>query len=297
MAAVNSADPCLLAQVGPWQLQGRIAEGGVAFIYAATRSNGQTAVAKVLKPEAQNDKYWSKQFPAEFEALKRLNAAKAPGFPEVFVQGTVAGRQAYVMEKLEGSSVHQLGVERQLGSRPAVLMAMSRLVATVHQMGIIHNDLKPENFLMTHSDNRLWLLDFGNARLPGIRLSDFFGLGKKTSIRGTPAYMAPECLLGEDASMASDVYALGACAHFLFTAAPPRSKERSTEIILTKSKPEPLPPLKVPVLPPEVNAIINRCLNPDPNLRPRDAVEIVAVLTEFLPKTIQETAQQMVPLK
>lgn len=297
MGAVNAADPCLLAQVGPWQLQGRIAEGGVAFIYGATRSNGQTAVAKVLKPEAQDDKYWSKQFPAEFEALKRLNAAKAPGFPQVFVQGIVAGRQAYVMEKLNGSSVHQLGVERQLGSRPAILLAMSRLIATVHQAGIIHNDLKPENFLVTNSDGRLWLLDFGNARLPGMRLSDLFGIGKKTSIRGTPAYMAPECLLGEDPSLASDVYALGACAHFLFTAAPPRSKERSTEIILTKAKPEPLPPMKVPVLPQEVNAIINRSLNPDPNLRPRDATEVVAVLTEFLPKTIQETAQQMVPLK
>ncbi|MCZ6507840.1 MAG: serine/threonine-protein kinase, partial [Acidobacteria bacterium] len=137
-------------------------------------------------------------------------------------------------------------------------------LAAAHDEGVLHRDLKPAN-IMLDGRGRVKLTDFGLAAVAEVRA-------------GTPIYMAPEQLAGEEVSVRSDLYALGLVLHELFTgkrvfeAGDLEELKRQHEHSMTRSL------TTTSELDPAVDRVIQRCLKPDPNDRPRSALVVAAGL-------------------
>jgi serine/threonine protein kinase len=160
-------------------------------------------------------------------------------------------------------------------------------VALLHHREYTHNDIKPENFLVRQADNRMLLIDFGNARKQekeGITTA-FFRRRRLSRIRGTPAYMAPEVLAGKRPNYRSDVYALGACAHFLFTNHLIIRRDLATSTTAQTALAAEIR-INVPGLPRELNDILSRCIRTEPEARPDTAVVLLDFLKRYLPKAM-----------
>jgi serine/threonine-protein kinase len=170
------------------------------------------------------------------------------------------------MEYVDGENLHSL--LRRIGRLPpdkAVEIARKLCagLAAAHDKGVLHRDLKPAN-VMIDGRGQVLIADFGLAALAG-QLDG-------TNVReGTPAYMAPEQLAGKEASVRSDLYALGLVLHEMFTGKRPfeDGSERITPANVTSG---------VKDIDPLVERVIVRCLNVDPRNRPASALAVAAAL-------------------
>ena len=200
----------------PFRVRGRyrfvrtLASGGMSALYEAYDEKLDRAVAvKLIKPEHFGDAAMRVRFEQEARAVARIGH---PGVVSVYDSGDVDdGTLFFVMELLRGLNLGQLlrrhgpGAPRQVASLARQLGAA---VGAAHRAGFIHRDLKPENiYLMDAEDGfRVKLLDFGITKPmafdPHVTQTGTF--------IGTPAYMAPEQLRGEEVDVRADVYALAA---------------------------------------------------------------------------------------
>jgi serine/threonine protein kinase len=281
-------DPFLHQHLGPWVTSKHCADGGVARIYLAHHCDDhKPAAIKILMPHASDERWIARQFQQEIDILKFFETIKSSacvGFTRFYRYGTIADRPAFVMEYVAGQNLSELLSSGASLPKLELAKAMIERVAFLHRHHIIHNDIKPDNFQIRQQDNVLYLLDPGNARrVPtGIRASikRFFRRSEER-IRGTPAYMAPELLDGVPPSFQSDVYAIGACLHHLFTGRPPRSREEATKLIgkgeavgtevFTKSNTTSFFRNSFAGIPVGVIDLMRRCLQGDLEKRPSDA--------------------------
>ncbi|TVR43623.1 MAG: serine/threonine protein kinase [Planctomycetota bacterium] len=256
--------------IGPYVIGDRIGMGGFAEVFRGQHREKDHAVAiKLLKPAAAGDASAIDGLDREFDILKSLKIA---GVPRVLLKGSVDGRPALVMDLVRGHPLHRLIAENVLFDKVTALVEMIKLVGSLHATGTLHNDLKPENFLLG-ADNHVYLVDFGNAsradEKPGL-LGRWFKRRRKIS--GTPAYMAPELVRGAQPSYRSDVYALGACAHYVLTGraliegSGATSKLRKVVGDKKGSISE-----RISRLPRDLTLIIDRACSHDPDARPFDA--------------------------
>lgn len=142
----------------------------------------------------------------EFQVLSSL---KHPHIIGVSDYGFHQGQPYYTMQFLESSmTIREFAEGKPLSEKIRVLVEMLQALQYLHQRGVIHRDLKPDNALVS-SDGSLNVLDFGLATLYESKTDD-------GSIAGTIAYMAPEVLQGESVSAASDLYAVGTMAYEIF---------------------------------------------------------------------------------
>jgi serine/threonine-protein kinase len=191
------------------------------------------------------------------------------------------------MELLRGSTL--TSVVREAGRLPwqraiPILLQLSRALACAHRLGVIHRDLKPHNVMVDDGD-RVKLCDFGLSRL-------YNGDDRITSTGewvGTPAYMAPEQIRGDEQDARCDFYAFGVTAFEMLTGALPYSATNplamvaeilaATRIAVRDRVPADVPPALV--------ALIERCLAGDPDDRPSSAVAIeTALLAITAPKPV-----------
>jgi serine/threonine-protein kinase len=269
--------------LGPYLLVEKIAEGGTANIYLAHSSGTERTrrhVAKVLKPQLAIDREYVANLRREYETLARLTLE---GIPRVFRFDEVARLPGFIMEYIEGTNIYRLLRQGVPFPRLVILLNMIALTARLHRAGIIHNDLKPENFILTPTTGRLNLIDFGNIKQPSRRgITTIFQSRTIKRVRGTPAYMAPELLQRKRPSFASDVYALGACAHHLLTNHPIRSRQQAVDVALQTRQSEEIR-LQVPELPREANELLTRCLRQDPESRPENADTLLTILRNAIP--------------
>jgi serine/threonine-protein kinase len=136
-------------------------------------------------------------------------------------------------------------------------------LAEAHAKGIVHRDVKPENCFILAS-GQLKLMDFGIAKV-----RDAAGLTATGMVAGTPAYMAPEQVLSFSSVTASaDQYSLGIMAFEMFTAMRPFRHDEPVPLMMMHANEPPPPPRSInPSLPPELERIILRCLEKDPQRR------------------------------
>jgi serine/threonine-protein kinase len=147
----------------------------------------------------------------------------------------------------------------------AILVRLADAVAYAHSHHVIHRDLKPGNILLTPTQE-VKILDFGIAA----RLDTGDSAGP--AVCGTPYYMAPEQIRGQDTSPATDIYALGATSFHLATGRPPFKEGNVIEAHLTRQPPD--PEELAPQLPSGLGEIILRCLEKDPRLRYPSAADL-----------------------
>ncbi len=186
------------------------------------------------------------------------------------------GQEQFVaMEYVDGESLAAL--LRRLQRLPAakaldLAHQIARALAAVHERGILHRDLKPDN-VMVDGRGQARLVDFGIASLTTQpAYAEEHGM-----VMGTLAYMAPEQILGAPPSSRSDVYALGILLYQLFTGRHPFLAETREELTRLQLESPPAPPSSlVSDLDPEIERVILWCLDKDPARRPPTARAVAA---------------------
>ena len=221
------AEPPPPDRIGPYRVLGRLGRGGMGEVLLAERADGlfdQRVAIKLLRTGMASDEILSR-FSRERRILARL---EHPHIARLLDGGaTEDGRPYFVMELLEGEPITDfcrsrgLAVDRRLD----LLQDCCDAVAAAHRNLVVHRDLKPSNVLVT-KDGEVKLLDFGIAKLLGPDDTGEAAAETRTELRLlTPAYAAPEQILGEPVTTATDVWALGALAYEVLTGTLPQKRE------------------------------------------------------------------------
>jgi serine/threonine protein kinase len=210
---------------GRYQIEDRLGEGGVGFVYRARFIKLHRRVAiKLLQNDALGDEELKPRF--EREALT-LAALSHPHIVSLIDYGSVRGRPFLVMELLEGRTLREL-IDQEGALSPVRALSIVRQVllalAYAHALGIVHRDLKPANLLLQSlpCHEHVKVLDFGLVKFtPGSYLDRGVQLSRVGFTFGTPAYMSPEHAVGGEVDGRSDLYAMGVLIFELLTGEKP----------------------------------------------------------------------------
>jgi hypothetical protein len=270
-----------LKQLGQYNLEEKIGEGGMGVVYRARHAlmRRDTAV-KLLLPDRS-----TAADIARFEREVCLTCQLThPNTIQVYDYGhTPEGVFYYAMEFLRGLNLHQL-VQR-FGPQPEgrvihILAQVCDSLAEAHALGLVHRDIKPANVFLCHRGgvpDCVKVLDFGLVR----HYNEATRGPTKTSIgsglEGTPSFMPPEALKDSDRSdPRSDIYSVGALAYFLLTGQHVFDAETVLELYEKHLTESPVPPGRRTTNPvsAELEAVILRCLLKNPDQRPQSAAEL-----------------------
>jgi eukaryotic-like serine/threonine-protein kinase len=253
--------------IGRYKLERRLGRGGMSEVWAAFDVVLSQRVA--LKTVSGNH-----QSPRVRERLEREVRALAelthPNTVRVFDYGvTDDGLWYYAMELLHGENLRELAT--RTGPMPAVRLVpiarqVLRALGEAHGKGIIHRDIKPENVFVAElggESDVVKLLDFGIAKAT---VADDATLTNTGFVTGTPAYMAPELILGCPADVRSDLYSFGATLYFALTAKLPFLEADSVAQLAAHlhKEPEPLSTASPAPVPPALERVIRRSMAKDP---------------------------------
>jgi serine/threonine-protein kinase len=253
--------PRLLA--GRYRLTRRLGEGSFAETFLATDILLQRQVAvKILRDQYARDP----RFVAHFANEARAAAAVThPNVVEVYDHGREGEILYIVMEWVDGSNLKNLMREKAPLPIPEAIRLLRELLhglSAIHQAGITHRDVKPQNVLVTRQ-GRAKLTDFGIARgsVPS-------GLTETGVVVGTAAYMAPEQASGKPTGPAVDIYAAGVILFEMVTGRLPFPGEIPVEVMYRQvHEPVPCPRDLNRAISPELEAVILRALAKDPGQR------------------------------
>jgi serine/threonine-protein kinase len=283
-------------QLGSYQVGELLSRGGMGEIYRAEhRMLVRPAAVKVIRPEVLGDidDEARRRIIQRFRREAMLTAGlRSPHTVQVYDYGVTGdGTLYYVMELLEGFDLTTL-VE-QFGPVPPeravhILLQMCDSLAEAHERGLVHRDIKPSNVILSHYGSRVdvvKVLDFGLARRADLARSDvqLTGIG---TVLGTPAFMAPEQIVGEpEVSPRTDLYALGCVANWLVTGQPLFEGRLPLEVLTHHVSTPPIPPssrseLKIPE---SMDRIVLMCLEKDPARRPASADAVATLLAGVKP--------------
>jgi len=257
---------------GRYRIINLLGRGGMGEVYRADDLKlGQPIALKFLRLplSADAERLRRERLLTEVRLARRVTH---PYVCRVYDLGEVDGLPFVTMEYVDGEDLASL--LRRIGRVPEdkavqVALQLCAALAAAHDQGILHRDLKPAN-VMIDGRGRARITDFGLAALADeIRIGD--------ARAGTPAYMAPEQLGGFAASIRSDLYALGLVLHELFTGRSPVSRQIAGAG--TPSESSPLSPAGLfEGLDPDVERVVMRCLETDPDDRPASAHAVAAAL-------------------
>ena len=271
-----------------------LGKGGAGQVFLGVQEGlGREVAIKVLRDDLTG--VAQREFSARFEREAAVAGRLAhPNVVTVHDYGTTeSGLRYVVMERLKGPSLASLvRAGGSIGpSRAARLVAdLGKGLAAAHDAGLVHRDVKPTNVIVVEEDGRERpvLLDFGlvkvtNEGLSGVSDSDF--TTRAGTYMGTPAYMAPEQARGLEMDHRADLYALGCILYRLVAGVIPYTADNALALAMQHMT-APYPPIaeRAPgkSVPPRLEAIIERCLEKDPDPRFADARTLVAELEMFL---------------
>jgi hypothetical protein len=257
--------------IGRYRVRHRIGRGGMGEVWAAWDETLKREVAlKVLRTDRQ-DPIAVARFEREVRATTELTH---PNTVRVFDFGaTEDGISYYAMELLRGEPLSAL-LRREAPLPPARTVwlgaQVARALAEAHARGIVHRDVKPENVFVTHAGDEVdhaKVLDFGIARV----MNGLEGGLTETGVVGTPQYLAPELLMGEKATAAADVYALGVVLFQMLTGALPFAAEDARALLLARLGMEPRGVRELaPEVPEALADVVRRALARSPGDRLAD---------------------------
>ncbi|HEX8253646.1 MAG TPA: serine/threonine-protein kinase [Thermoanaerobaculia bacterium] len=251
---------------GRYRIAGILGAGGMGEVYRAEDTKlGQTVALKFLPARLARDPQLLGRLHEEVRLGRQISH---PNVCAIYDIAEFDGAHFVAMEYVDGEDLSRL-LRRigRLAHDKAVDIArgISAGLAAAHAKGILHRDLKPANVMIdARGDARI--MDFGLA----LGVDDHDG-----TISGTPAYMAPEQLAGEPASVQSDLYALGLVMYELFTGKRAHSARTMPERLRDITSEITTPSHHIPDINPAVERIILRCLGSDVSQRPRSAREVV----------------------
>ncbi len=248
-----------------------LGRGGFAEVYLARQHAVLRDVAiKIYLPKYANSPEFIRRFESEAQVVARL---EHPHIVPLYDYWREPDRAYIVMRYMRGGSLRDL-MEREgiLGTDATsrILEQIGSALTFAHRNGVVHRDVKADNILLDE-DSNAYLSDFGIAKELGGEALDGEG-----ALVGTPAYLAPEQIRGDEAGPQSDVYALGIMLYEMLSGSRPFADETLATLVY-KHLNEPLPMIDHDALnlPPAFNAIIQRATAKDPQDRYPDAMALV----------------------
>jgi len=280
--------------IGQKLLHYRIVEhlgsGGMGEVYRAKDEKLNRDVAlKVLPEGTLSDDQARKRFRKEANALSRL---AHPHVAAIHDFDSESGTDFLVMELVPGPSIGEELRRGPFAEKDVVRLGaqIARGLQAAHEQGVVHRDLKPSNLRLT-SDGLLKILDFGVARLEARAGGD---VGDATAtetadgqVVGTLPYMAPEQLLGRPVDARADVYGIGAVLYEMVAARRPHGDATGATLVSAILHEEP-PPLRSqrPEVSPDLERVIVKALDKDPELRYQTAREMLVDLERLHQRTL-----------
>ncbi|MCX6622925.1 MAG: serine/threonine-protein kinase, partial [Acidobacteria bacterium] len=280
--------------IAHYRILDKLGAGGMGEVWKASDSRlGRLVAVKLLPAGFCNDPLHVRRFEREARALAALNHS---GIAAVYDTGEHEGLRYIVCELIEGRTLRALLGDGPLPRRRAVGIAteVAEALAAAHAAGIVHRDLKPENIMITRG-GRVKILDFGLAQrisLPGEGDSTSnFTLTPDGTVVGTPGYMSPEQVRGEATDHRTDIFSFGSLLYELLTGRRAFRGASAVEVMnsILKQEPPELPPAEGGV-PPEVERIVRRCMEKNPEQRFQSAADLAFDL-ESLSRTSTPAAR------
>ncbi len=279
---MNQFEGTLIA--GRYEIREHIATGGMASVFKTWDHRVERIVAiKVLRSLDKNDQRAVERFRREARAAAALahpNAVTIYDFVEEM------GQYFLVMEYIHGPTLKQLiGQRRQLQPREAIEIAaqVCAVLQVAHARGFIHRDIKPQNIMLAWSgsvggltEGGAWvkLTDFGI-----VRVAEDAGLTNSGIVLGTADYLSPEQARGETLTASSDLYSLGVVMFEMLAGRPPFVGPTAVSIAMQHASTNP-PPLRQynPLIPPQLEQLVNQTLQKEPEDRFDSAAEMQVAL-------------------
>lgn len=265
------------ATIGRYRIEGMLGEGAMSVIYAGFDPEIQRQVAiKCLHDTFADDPGYRQRFLIEARAAGHLTH---PHIVTIFDTGeTEDGRPYIAMERLSGETLADHVAAHGAPPASAVLELATQLGKALHYahtQGVVHHDIKPDNIMLVDGWRHAKIADFGIAERRSARVKPSGAFEGK--IGGTPNYMSPERLRGEQADARSDLFSFGVLLFWLVSGRVPWSYSGDLPRFLRQRQRLPEPPIKPldPATPPILIDIIRTLMAPAPEARYQSGAEVV----------------------
>jgi serine/threonine-protein kinase len=261
---------------GPYRVVALLGQGASGPVYQASDGRREVALKVLVSAAHQNGASQADERQRFQRQAQVMHSLSHPDIVAVVDAGEQDGRLWIAMELAPGTDLARYTRRDRLLPEPLVLRIGARValaLAHAHAQGVVHRDLKPANVRLDLASGRLKLLDFGTARLEDTAIT-------RTGVTlGTPAYMAPEQLLGEPADARTDLYALGVMLYELLSGSLPYPASTLGELLRAVSAGAPTPlRQRRPELPAGLEQLVAQMLQADPSRRPANLAELAQAL-------------------
>ena len=260
--------------LGPYRLEGLLGEGGMARVFRARHDEDGTTVAlKVMKDDLVDDEVYQQRFVHEARSAAEVHHQH---LVPILDAGEVEGRRFLAVGYVPGRTLEQR-IETEGALPLADIVRLTTEVASgldaLHEKGVVHRDIKTSNILINEHGTAL-LTDFGLAKGRA-----YTALTKPGQVLGTLDYLAPELIRGEQATPASDIYALGCVVYECVAGTAPFGHKSVFEVGVAHLEEEPADPgAGRDDWSPELSWAVLQALAKDPARRPPTATAFATML-------------------
>jgi serine/threonine-protein kinase len=269
--------------IGRFHVIETIGEGAMSIVYKAYDPDiNRTLAIKVLRGECAVDPEYRYRFVQEAKAAGKLTH---PNIVTIFDVGEADAGPYIAMEHLEGQTLDRLMVSGQhVSPRQAVIygIQLAEALDYSHKRGIVHRDVKPSNIIVLGERDGIRITDFGIAHMETTGTAQRTILG---TVLGTPQYMSPEQIEGQQVDGRSDLFSLGVILYQLVSGEKPFASDTLTSLLLKIVKEEPTPlGSKTKEVPQSLQKVVARLLAKKPEQRFQSGRE----LAQQLRRVVQE---------
>ncbi len=257
------------ARLGPYRLVQRLGEGGMGVVHLGLDTHGRAVAVKVLRAHVAHDPEARARLSREVTSLSRIRSPRvAP-----IVDADVDGETPYIVTQyVPGPSLDdhvRLRGPLPPGELHRVASGIAEALDAIHSAGVVHRDVKPGNVLLV--DGEPVLIDFGIAHV-----ADDIRLTMTGLVMGTPGYLAPEVVGGDDVTPATDWWGWAATTAFAASGNPPFGRGAMNAVLARVASGDP----DLEAVDPRIEPLLYAALSPHPGDRPHHG-EVVAALEQY----------------